>query len=321
MLHITLLILKIIGIVLLCVVGILLLTIVCVLFVPVRYRIRLAREEGEDKPPVVVYVKVIWLLHLVNVLVRYPAEPVVRIRILIFTLFRIPQKEKKPGKRTDKGKKKKRTDETEQAISEERKVPESSVITTEGKLAEGNGEDFGQRSLNLEESREKEFLFRKIRQIFIKIKQIVKKIKSFFKNIQYTIRRFCDKIKNVSDNIQYYREALESAPFRQSAELCKKELGWVLKKLKPDRFEADFIVGMEDPATTGEILAICGMLYPLIGQYVRVVGDFDCGKTHVEGQLYIRGRVKMITFLRTVVRIYFNKDIKKLIKLLKKEDV
>ena len=125
----------------------------------------------------------------------------------------------------------------------------------------------------------------------------------------------------MSDNIQYYREVLESESFRQSAALCKRELVWVLKKLKPDKFEADFIVGMEDPAATGEILAICGMLYPLIGQNIRVVGDFDCEKTHIEGLLYIRGRIRVITFIRTAVRIYFNKDIKKLIKLFKKEDV
>ena len=123
------------------------------------------------------------------------------------------------------------------------------------------------------------------------------------------------------DNIQYYREVFESDPFRQSAELCKKELGRAFKRLKPDRFEADIIVGTEDPASTGEILAVCGLLYPLIGPHVQVVGDFDCEKAHIEGQVYIRGKVRVITLIRTAVRIYFNKDIKKLIKLLKKEAV
>ena len=332
MLHIILLVLKIIGIVLLCVVGILLLLTACALFVPVRYRIRLTREEGEDKPPVVVYVKVTWLLHLVNVLVRYPAEMIVRARIFVFTLFRIPQKgekaergsekgKEKTGKSYEKGKKKKEAVETAPTIPEERKVPESSVVTKEDTLLKGNREDFVQHTTDQEETKKQESLFAKIRQIFTTIKQIVVKIKEFLKNIQYTIRRFCDKIKAASDNIQYYREVLDSVPFRQSVTSCKRELGWVLKKLKPDKFEADFIVGMEDPAATGEILAICGMLYPLIGQHIRVIGDFDCEKTRIEGQLYIRGRIRVITFIRTAVRIYFNKDIKKLIKLLKKEAV
>ena len=330
MLHIILLILKIIGIVLLCIIGVLLFVAACVLFVPVRYRLRLSREEGEDKPPVVVYVKVTWLLHFVNILVRYPSELIVRMRIFIFTLFRIPGKEKKVGeasekgkkkaeKKSEKGKKKKQAIEAAQTTSEERTPPGASAVTGEDPLSEGSGKDSVQRMADQEEDKEKGSLFGKIRQILTKIKQIVEKIKEFFKNILYTIRKFCDKMRTISDNIQYYREVLDSVPFRQSFELCKKELGWVLKKLKPDKFEANFIVGMEDPAATGEILAICGMLYPLIGQHIRVVGDFDCEKTHIEGQLYIRGRIRAITFIRTAVRIYFNKDIKKLIKVLKKE--
>ena len=112
MLHIILIILKIIGIVLLSIVGIILLAIACVLFVPVRYRIRLTREEGEGKPPVAVYVKITWLLHLINVLIRYPADVMIRARIMIFTLFRIPEDEKKV--KTKKPKKIKEAKEEEQ---------------------------------------------------------------------------------------------------------------------------------------------------------------------------------------------------------------
>lgn len=322
MLHIILLILKIIGIILLCVVGILFLATICVLCVPVRYRIRLTREEGENKPPVEVYVKVTWLLHLVNILVRYPAEVMVRVRILIFTVFKIPEKEKKAGKRS--AIRKKETQKKKKETKEKSEVPEDSAITEAHKQLVNSENEIAQRETDQTESEEpkkKESLFTQIKKIIKKIKRIVEKIKEFFQNIQYTIRKLCDKMKSVLDNIQYYREVLDSDSFRQSVGLCRRELGWALKKLKPDKFEADFIVGMDNPAMTGEILAICGMLYPLIGQHVRVVGDFDCEKMHIEGQLYIRGRIRVITFMQTAVRIYFNKDIKKLIKLLKKEDV
>ena len=328
MLHIILLILKIIGIVLLSVLGLLILAILCVLFVPVRYRIRVTREEGEEQPPVTAYVKVTWLLHIVNILVRYPAKVIVRVRILIFTLFRIPEKEKKEKKQKKakkekpvKEKKKKRSKEEEsednKAIPEETETLTVSAVTEPYVAFMGNEEIEPDR----EEPEEKKSPVGKIKKIIDKIKQIVEKIKAFFKNIQYTIRKLCDKIKAVLDNIQYYREVLESDIFRQSLQTCKGELEWVLKRLKPDKFEADLVVGMEDPATTGEILAICGMLYPLIGQHVRIVGDFECEKTRVEGRLYIRGRIRVFTFLRTAIRIYFNRDIKKMIKLLKKEAV
>lgn len=331
MLHIILLILKIIGIVLLSVIGILFLAIACALFVPVRYRIGVTREEGDNKPPVVAYVKVTWLLHFINVLIRYPAEVIVRVRILIFTVFRIPEKEKKAGraKQSDKNKKNNRSDQNDNEErheeTEANDVKDADTSTSESTVSEVRDIPAVSTAVKedepIEEPEEKKSLFARIRNILTKIKQIIEKIKAFFENIQYTIRKFCDKIKAVLDNIQYYREVFESNPFRQSVQSCKKELGWVLKKLKPDKFEADFIVGMEDPATTGEILAVCGMLYPFIGQHVRVVGDFDCEKTHIEGCVYIRGKVRAITFLRVAIRMYFNKDIKKLIKLLKKEAV
>ena len=331
MLHIILLILKIIGIVLLSIIGIILLALICVLFVPVRYRIRVTREEGEDSPPVTAYVKVTWLLHLINVLVRYPAKLIVRARILIFTLFRIPEQEKKAHKEQKskkssakkKSQKEKQQEEQvqeseEQTVQADSEVQEGAAVTVvsepyeafgdagedlDGHEAEDSGEDEANPSF------------------FAKIKLIVKKIKAFLQNIRYTIRKLCDKIKAVLDNIQYYRDVLESEPFRRSMNLCKDELTWMFKKLKPDKFEADLIVGMEDPAATGEILAVCGILYPLIGPHVRVVGDFECEKMRIEGRLYIRGKIRVFTFLRIVIRIFFNRNIKQLIKLLKKEAV
>ena len=92
MLHILLLILKIIGILLLCLLGLLVLGTVCVLFVPVRYRIEAERREGEGEPPVAVRVKVTWLLHFINLALRFDGSLFLRARIMVFTLFRLPKK-------------------------------------------------------------------------------------------------------------------------------------------------------------------------------------------------------------------------------------
>ena len=386
MLHIILLILKIIGIVLLCILGFLLLVIFCALFLPVRYRIKVCREEGEGKPPFTAYVKVTWLLHLVNILIRYPAAMIVRARIMLFTVFRMPGKEKKGNKKPEKAESKKinqehskesenegeqkyqddsanKTDsenELERADQEVSKTEtaiefheaaahtegaQTSVMENEpreasaydnfssfelGTLdeelkqklqtdseAEGQSSIFGKFSLPGKIRK----LIEKIKDFIDKIKSTVDKIKALFENIQYTIRNFCDKIKSTLDNIQYYREVMESDSFKQSMELCKGELGYVFRKLKPDKFEAYLNIGMEDPATMGQILAVYGMLYPLIGQCVRLVADFESESTHIEGKLDIRGRIRAFTFLRVLIRVYMDKDIRKLIKLLKKEAV
>lgn len=359
MLHIILLILKIIGIVLLCILGFLLLVSLCALFVPVRYRIEVRREEGEGKPPFTAFVKITWLLHLVNILVRYPAEVIVRVRIFLITIFRIPEKDKgtkrvkaECERRSKTGRKEKDQQEeqeeqtpqnqseiqVEQKIEDIRANRENEAVGESGSIEErqetaGNAQNVSSTEQGTEdEDNASESgkhspagiirkLIEKIKDFIDKIKHAVDKIKELFENIQYTIRNFCDKIKSTLDNIQYYREVMESDSFKQSMELCKGELSYVFRKLKPDKFEADLNVGMEDPATMGQILAVYGMLYPLIGQNVRLVADFESESTHIEGTLDIRGRIRAFTFLRVLIRVYMNKDIRKLIKLLKKEAV
>ena len=159
----------------------------------------------------------------------------------------------------------------------------------------------------------------KIRRLLDKIKAFWEKLKTAFQNIRYTIRHMCDKIKTASDTIQYYREVLLSDEFGRSFALCREQAGVVLKELKPDRVEVDLVVGTGDPASTGEVLAVCGMLYPVFGPKVRIAGDFE--RAHLEGYVFIKGKIRAFTFLRVAWKLYRNKDIRTLIKLFKKEAV
>jgi len=341
MLHILLLILKIIGILILCLLGALLLGIVCMLFVPVRYRIEAARKEGEGEPPVVLRVKVTWLLHFVNLIVRFDGSLFVRARILFVTLFRLPKKEKnvKESRRAEKSGKKQ-----EKAEKNRTRMHEGELVAAEGSNAQEDvtqalpcettprtdtvqeqtaeaAEDRpdGSTEESADTPAEKPSFMDKLRAVGEILRGIFAKIKGLFENIQYTIRKFCDKIKSASNNIEYYRGVIEGEPFQCSLALCKDELIRIFKSLKPQKVQAKLVVGMDDPAATGEILAIWGMLYPWIGGHMDVAGDFE--RKRLEGQALVKGRIRFFTFLRTAVKIYFNKDIRKLYKLLKKEAV
>lgn len=349
MLHILLLILKIIGIVLLCILGLLILGIACALFVPVRYRMEAVRKEGEGEPPVTVTVKITWLLHFVNVLVRFNGSLFVRARLTLFTLFRLPKKEKRGKAKTDSGKGRKKQ-EKGRAPEQERAVEKSGTTVSESDGTEKREtektteKEQNQKYLETQEktapfdarnNRENEDgepdavpeeipdkkpgFVDKLRAIPKILRSIFEKIKSIFENIQYTIQNICDKIRSVSGTITYYKGVIEGEAFQHSFALCKKELLTIAKSLKPDKFEAALVVGTDDPAATGEILAVCGILYPILGPQVNVVGDFE--KKRLEGRVFIKGKIRFFTFVRTAVRIYFNKDIRKLYGLLKKEAV
>lgn len=339
MLHIILLILKIIGIILLCILGILLLAILCVLFVPVRYRIELERKEGEGEPPFTVHARITWLMHIVNVRIRYPSDKAyVRVRLFLFTLLRVPDgkerqaghKKRPPGKREDKTapdgsqrqpeaiKAEPEADPADTGDAPMHPDPTPSSKKEEGKpIPTVTIRARNEEAILAERSEEKTSFREKLSGIAAKCKNFFHKIKDLIQNIEYTIRNICDKIKSVSDQIGYYREVIADDAFQSSFRLCKGELASIVKSLKPQKLKVNLTIGMDDPAATGEILAFYGMLYPVIGEYVNITGDFD--RKRIEGCALIKGRIRAFTFVKTAIRIYFNKDIKKLIKLFKKE--
>ncbi len=231
-----------------------------------------------------------------------------RVRIAVITVFKLPKKEKR-------GKTKKV--DTSPETAEEEPIVEGEPLVTEKKEKGSESVDNKESVADEEEPREdaRPSLLDKLRAIWKIICGIFQKIKSFFENIQYTIRKFCDKIGSISGKIAYYRDILEGEPFKRAFSLCKGELLTIGKSLKPDKFEAKLIVGLNDPAATGEVLAVCGMLYPLFGGHVEVAGDFE--NKRLEGCVFIKGKLRFFTFLRAALKIYFNRDIKKLIKLFK----
>ncbi|MCM1039235.1 MAG: DUF2953 domain-containing protein [Ruminococcus sp.] len=339
MIHILLLILKIIGIILGVLFGIVLLGIILVLFVPVRYTINASRTEGEGNPPAQVTAKISWLLHIINIKAAYPAEVWLRARVLFITVFRLPKKEKaRPEQENAGAEKEKAPPELENAGAEKEKAPpEQENAGAEERKAENVGTAAGEENASAvmaetgtaadaaEQPAESELPApsvekkKKRRSPKFSLKGLWKKISAFFQNIWYTIRKICDRIKSIWENIEYYLDILRSDTFKSSYELCKDELHTVFSYIRPRKIQADLAIGLDDPASTAKILSYYGILYPLIGNHVTIVPDFD--KKRIEGTVFIKGKIRMFTFIKAAVRIYFNKDIKRLIRLFMKEDV
>lgn len=70
---------------------------------------------------------------------------------------------------------------------------------------------------------------------------------------------------------------------------------------------------------TGQILSIYGILYPLIGDSITVIPDFE--KPVMEGSFRFKGKITAFTLIRIAAKIYFDKDLKRVICLFKKEAV
>lgn len=312
MLHILFIILKIIGIILLAAIAFILLAVLVVLFVPIRYQVSIERTEEDGAPPISIQGSVFWLLHLINVRFHYPEKPMLRARIALRTIFVYPQESTDSA--TSKKRKKKKT-----TVSEASRDKSPSIAADPGRLPAGQEQQNQAETDGEEQTGQKKSILQKLRSFVERIIEFWNRLKQILSNIQYTIRRLCDKIKDILHNIQYYKEVFESDVFQQSFALCRGELGYALRHLKPTKLKADWIIGTGDPVLNSDILAVYGVCYPLVGQNVRIVADYDA--KHIEGTALIKGRIRLFALVRVAWRIYFNKNIRTLIRLLKKEAV
>lgn len=293
-LTVLLLILKILGIVLLVLLGILLAFLLIVLFVPVRYQGSGYREEG-DPVPVHVQLKVTWLLHLVRVSFIYPEEAFLKVKVLFFQILPAKEKKKKASNKKEADGKKPKTDKKE-AGHDVRDTASDQKISDEGNAADEDGGDDRRTLLDF-----------------------VRKLFSAIRNIKYTIRKIYDKINHIIHNIRYYIKILQTESFKRAFVLCREQLLRLMKIVLPRKVSGTFTIGMEDPAATGQILSIYGILYPLIGDSITVIPDFE--KPVMEGSFRFKGKITAFTLIRIAAKIYFDKDLKRVICLFKKEAV
>ena len=293
-LTVLLLILKILGIVLLVLLGILLALLLIVLFVPVRYQGSGYREEG-DPVPMHVQLKVTWLLHLVRVSFIYPEEAFLKVKVLFFQILPVKEKKKKASNKKEADGKKPKTDKKEVG-SDVSDTTSDQKISDEGNAADEDGGDDRRTLLDF-----------------------VRKLFSAIRNIKYTIRKIYDKINHIIHNIRYYIKILQTESFKRAFVLCREQLLRLMKIVLPRKVSGTFTIGMEDPAATGQILSIYGILYPLIGDSITVIPDFE--KPVMEGSFRFKGKITAFTLIRIAAKIYFDKDLKRVICLFKKEAV
>ncbi len=101
--------------------------------------------------------------------------------------------------------------------------------------------------------------------------------------------------------------------------MCRKQLGWVFKKILPKKFRINLHLGFEDPAVMGEVLAVWGMFYPLHQGNIDIQPEFD--RSVIEGAFSLKGCMSVYVFVKVACILFFDKNIKLLIKHLKRNKI
>lgn len=315
-------VLKIIGIVILVLLGLILFLLLLVLFVPVRYRGKGSYQNGTFMTTL----RVSWLLHIVSVMGAYQNEQELH---LVLKIFGIPFFDTFRNKKAKSTKTKRRPASEIQAASSDEDWGADEEFYQEYEEFEDGARDIFhttviQPSLEKDDTvnRQAQRPFRKPRRklnIIQKIKDFFSKFVNFFKKLKFTFNKVCDTMVRIKKNIKYYLEILQCDSTKQALTVCWGQFGRIIRKIAPRKFSVNLHLGFEDPAMMGQVLAVWGMLYPVHMGAVDIQPEFD--QTVLEGEFSFRGRVSVFVFVHAGCILFFNKDLKRLIKSLRQKEI
>lgn len=268
-----------IGLALLYILLFIILLVLLVLFLPVFYN---AKGSYKDEESPVIRARVHWLFGFFRLSYDFGDEDPLKIKILWFRL----NKRKKPVEEINFDE----PENDEDLSSEEKQKSDDSSKAGENVGSLANKSDGKEVNTSNDEA-------------------VAEKGKTSKK------KKTSSQKTNIYDKIKAYTEILKSKRFKSAYRYSKDKIRKILKSVLPRKWDITCLIGFDDPSTTGSLIAVTSMLYPVIAKHIHVYGSFD--KKLIDAKGYAKGHITVITLLINGLKIYFNKDIKKIIKLFK----
>lgn len=313
LLNILLGILKLIGIVLLVILGIILLVLCLLLFVPIRYNIY-ARYKDEVK----VTARITYLMKAVRVRFELTGkESSTDIRVLWFKLSGRDDRQRKPRQHTKpekpksdsadtaSDKKDKRQDfraDTDNALQQEVKEQPKTLIQSEQ-------EEQPEFQTQSEPAAKSEADGHKI-----KDRQSKNKVpKSEKKDKKSTNIHTKDKSGGIMNNVRSVVAMVKEN--RPVLNFLFRQLKALLNHILPGSHVINLRLGLDDPALLGEFLGAVAVVRAATNLVININPVWD--EKAFEADCSFKGRVLLGKVLFIALRVYFNKDVKKIIHMLK----
>ena len=289
-------ILKILGIILLCILGLLVLLIMLLLFAPVSYRIRGETRQGQTT----LKVHGAWCLMALRFsFLMEQGKQLAVLKIFGIKAWKYPSDEKSKQKVEKKKVKKKPKKKSGEKSHEE---PEKDLEQNPPAVVQEE-----QTEKQHEQKRQKKTYKKKFVSVFGKISKTIRSIVEKIKAIP-------QKLKNIGSKIKKVNQWIQDEQNRSAVRFALGKVIGLLKKYGPKHMKADVAYGMEDPAATGQVLAVLSVLPFLYYDKVSIMPDFEAERFYIEGSWDIKGRIQVIHLLKAAIQIWRNPDVKHFIK-------
>ena len=306
-------ILKVIGLVLLFLLLLLLLLLGLVLLVPFRYAGDC--HKGEEKRDYAAHLELSWLLHMVQLHADItPAGLAYSLRILCFRPVDSSGGFALQDEHTDVELKQPPKDEKipEESVN----VPESKAEASECAAAQTAEVDSIElkNSTTPEQQKETKTVADETPTSDIDQESKTKRTSPAVEEPKKKKRKkflFADRIKRICEKASSLREMVEDEENQKAVRLLISRVKYLLHHLRFRKFEGRLAFGFEDPAMVGRTLAVLSLFYPLYGERFTITPVFD--HTLFEGEITLKGHVRLIHILIAGIQLMMNKKIRGLV--------
>ena len=141
----------------------------------------------------------------------------------------------------------------------------------------------------------------RIRKCIANLKARIHRISQRFKKIA---RKFRQGKKQWETILTFIRDEENKKAFR----LAKRQIFALIRHVLPQKLEGKIHFGFGDPYTTGQVLTWISPFYGLYGRHVQVCPDFM--EPCLDGELKLKGRIRLGTLIFLAFRMFQNKQIR-----------
>ena len=154
----------------------------------------------------------------------------------------------------------------------------------------------------------------KIKEILNKIISILVKIKKAFFTIKTKLQELPELLRNLNKKRQAILTFIRDEKNKEAFRYSKGKLFQLLCHVLPGKVTLKLHYGFSDPAVTGILTGMISMFYPESAEKLELMPDFE--KRVLEGEVAVKGRVRLIKVCWILLSIYFHKECNRVIKMI-----
>lgn len=307
--------------------GLILGILLLVLFCAVRYRVDGKKDDGLEGN-----VRIAWLFNIISLVIRYQDGLLVQAKLFGKTVWKLDGKagEKDGSSEVKEAGEEEKTGgidrrDTAEALQKELNALEAErdrwltgetaaeeIRKTEQKqqrIYEETGDKQADKKTGDKSSEtgeeEKKSLWEKIKD----------RIAAWIEKLRFSFSEICGKLRQIEEKRQWLLEKWDCLlemvhdPANQaSVRLILRQVKKIFRHILPRKGTVSLTFGREDPYLMGKVLSYASIAYPFTHKFLTLYPVF--GENRLEGEVHIRGRIRLGVILGHVLRLLFNKNIR-----------